>query len=604
VRGPRPPEKSPLMGRLFSCEDHILGMGAIIGTWYISGMQKLKPGPAPRDDDPDDGPELVVENGLRLPEPLDHRIGGVWLRTTANNVTEGYDLLLSVSFGKERVVLKGNGYELEVDFSLTSADIELKPLGCSMSVIEDSDRAEDGKTTIHDQTSRETRWAVAGKLDASGSTDGNVAAQGGIGLQYETKGMSKSTTSRKMEKLDWGRTGPNTIKVGTTGHVLDGVMVSEFKGWRVVPASTKTISAVVAYLKVRENWIKFENLKHVASPSRFSEKLRRFLTAADARQRRCFEILLAHLAQSGLNQHQGGKAATIAMHALVVRPEQSIATALPMGPNRSEIAIDGGQLDEFLSAEDGREVSALIALGVKPELINAISEEHKTPVKRRRGEVYIPNSNPVSTIKAIEEIYAEGGSMMVQMLGHPETLRDLRGLKLVETKAGWVTLIGNGRNAEMMLRRAVTAQESIKIARAVLTINSRATYLEVSEAVSIELGKKWPSDSTKQRKGNAIMRWLAWLEPHLFDAEVSSYAASRVAYATSKKVERGHPTTVRTANEPELRKLVAEGMNKAQLARHFKMSPATISNWMKEFGLKKVSAAELRKRKAEQAQKS
>jgi hypothetical protein len=239
-----------------------------------------------------------------------------------------------------------------------------------------------------------------------------------------------------MEKLDWGRTGPNTIKVGPTGHVLDGVMVSEFKGWRVVPASTKTISAVVAYLKVRENWIKFENLKHVASPARFSEKLRRLLTAADARQRRCFEILLAHLAQSGLNRHQDGKAATIAMHALVVRPEQSIATALPTGPNRSEIAIDGGQLDEFLSAEDGREVSALIALGVKPEMINAVSEEDDAPVKRRRGEVYIPNSNPVSTIRAIEEIYAEGGSMMVQMLGHPETLRDLRALKLAETNAG------------------------------------------------------------------------------------------------------------------------------------------------------------------------
>jgi hypothetical protein len=568
----------------------------------MPGMQKLKPAPAARDEDPDDGPELVVEKGLRLPEPLDHRIGGVWLRTTANNVTEGYDLLLSASFGKERVVLKGNGYELEVDFSLTSADIELKPLGCSMSVIEDGDRAEDGKTTIHNQTSRETRWAAGGKLEASGSTDANAAAQGRIGLLYETKGTSKSTTSRKVEKLDWGRTGPNTIKVGPTGQALDGVIVSELKGWRVVPASTKTISAVVAYLKVRENWIKFENLKHVASPARFSEKLRRFLTAADARQRRCFEILLAHLAQSGLNRHQDGKAATIAMHALVVRPEQSIATALPTGPNRSEIAIDGGQLDEFLSAGDGREVSALIALGVKPELINAVSEEDEAPVKRRRGEVYIPNSNPVSTIRAIEEIYAEGGSKMVQMLGHPETLRDLRGLKLAETKAGWVTLTGNGRNAEMMLRRAVTAQESIKIARAVLTINSRATYLDVSEAVSIELGKKWPSDATKRRKGNAIMRWLAWLEPHLFDTEVSSYVASRVAYATSKKVERGHPTTVRTANKPELRKLVAEGMNKAQLARHFKMSPATISNWMKEFGLKKVSAAELRKRKAKQAQ--
>jgi hypothetical protein len=226
---------------------------------------------SPSDDD--ERLELVIEQGLRLPEPLDHRIGGLWLRTTANNVTEGYDLLLSASFGQERVTLKGNGYEIEVDFSLTAADLELKPYACSIFVIEEGDRSEDSKTTIHDHTSHESSWNAHTGGNLSGSTSGHASGSAKLGGQYGAKGTTKSTSSRKVEKLDWGRTGPNTIKVGPTGHMLDGLMISEFKGWRVVPHSTTKVSAVVAYLKVRENWIKCDNLRHIASPAKFTEKL-------------------------------------------------------------------------------------------------------------------------------------------------------------------------------------------------------------------------------------------------------------------------------------------------------------------------------------------
>jgi DNA-binding CsgD family transcriptional regulator len=550
---------------------------------------------AMRHDEPEDGPELVVENDLHLPEPLDHRIGGVWLRTTANNVTEGYDLLLSAAFGKERVVLKGNGYEIEVDFSLTSADLELRPLACSMAVIEEGDRSEDSKTTIHDQSSRETSWRADAKFHGSASTRETATAGASLGAEYHTMGMSKTTTSRKTEKLDWGRTGPNTLRIGPTTQALDGLMISEFKGWRVTPASTKTMSAVVAYLKVRENWIKFENISHITSPARFSEKLRRFLSTDDARRRRCFEILLAHLAQSGLNRHQEGKAATIAMHALVVRPEQSIATALPTGPNRSEIAIDGGQLDEFLAAEDGRELSALIALGVRLDMMEDVSEQEDAPMKRGRGQVFIPDSNPISAVSALNQLRESDGVIPIAEFQYPETLRDLRSLKLIKTGSGKVELLGKGHDVELMLRRALTVMDTMKVARAVVTINPQATYREVSEAVSAELGKKWPSDSTKKRKGNGILRWMAWLEPHLFDTEGSSYAASRVAYARSHEVERGAPTARRTASEYELRRLVAEGKNKAEMGRHLNVSPATISNWMREFGLKRLTKAALKR---------
>src|SRR6185369_15018036 len=103
----------------------------------------------------------------------------------------------------------------------------------------------------------------------------------------------------------------------------------------------------------------------------------------------------------------GRAGATIAMHALVVRPEQVMATSLPSGPNRSEIAIDGTQLDEFLSVEDGREVSALIGLGVKAEMITEVAERDDAP-KSRREKVFVPDSSPTHALEVLKQIPKEG----------------------------------------------------------------------------------------------------------------------------------------------------------------------------------------------------
>src|SRR5262245_31813927 len=88
--------------------------------------------------EPDD--ELIVDNDIRNPRPLDHRIASVWLRTPTNNPTDGYDLLLSASFGKERVTLEGDGFVIDTDFSLITADIELKFVKCSATLMEEEAR--------------------------------------------------------------------------------------------------------------------------------------------------------------------------------------------------------------------------------------------------------------------------------------------------------------------------------------------------------------------------------------------------------------------------------------------------------------------------------
>ena len=58
---------------------------------------------------PEEAPELVVDREFRSPRPLDRNISTVSLKTPTNNVTEGYDLQLSATFGKERITLVSRG---------------------------------------------------------------------------------------------------------------------------------------------------------------------------------------------------------------------------------------------------------------------------------------------------------------------------------------------------------------------------------------------------------------------------------------------------------------------------------------------------------------
>jgi hypothetical protein len=70
--------------------------------------------------------------------------------------------------------------------------------------------------------------------------------------------------------------------------------------------------------------------------------------------------------------------------------------------------------------------------------------------------------------------------------------------------------------------------ECIKVARAVMTVNPGAKAVEIADAVSLELGKNWMNEGTKRRNGNAIKRWLIWLEPHVLDPDESIDAAARL----------------------------------------------------------------------------
>jgi len=269
-----------------------------------------------------------------------------------------------------------------------------------------------------------------------------------------------------------------------------------------------------------------------------------------------------------------------------VRPSEEHASSLPTGRSRNEIDINGDLLVRFLRSDEGHEASALIGLGVKPEMIRPVAEGDER--KSTRGKFFVPDSSPAHALAVLTQIQEQGAVARSEIL-HPTTLHDLRALKLISTDENDDIVLSNPSrlaDPKFLLQRGVSAMECIKVARTVLLFNPDAGATEISDAVSLELGKVWELRATKLRNGNAIRRWTVWLEPYLLNPDSSSEAAAQVAYSRAKKVTKGRPSSLRKALAKDLRRLVGEGKTPAEIADIFNLSRQTIYQWKKRARLK------------------
>jgi hypothetical protein len=157
--------------------------------------------------------------------------------------------------------------------------------------------------------------------------------------------------------------------------------------------------------------------------------------------------------------------------------------------------------------------------------------------------------------------------------------------ELTSRNLGRLELVSNSLVAtpEMLMRRAVSAMECIKVARAVMTINPGAKAVEIADAVSLELGKNWTNEGTKRRNGNAIKRWLIWLEPHVLDPDESVDAAARLTMVGKSIV--GRPS-LRGSVKERFMKMVEMDMSTAEIAEAFNVTRQTIYVWLRQYGLR------------------
>lgn len=431
---------------------------------------------------------------------------------------------------------------------------------------------------------------MTGNVVANGGigSDGALHGEGRVGVHSEKSLTTASVAERRVTQHDWRRLGPATLQVGPTGKMLEGALITDFAGWRVKPASTSEASGVIARIKVRENWINFDDVEVRRTPANFVQIVKDLWSPEKHQRRKYFELLLRHLAQTELRDHQEGGLATIAADAIVVRPLEERVVSINAGESRREIDIDRERLERFLQTEEGHEAGALIALGLQRDIIRSAEENQVEKPKPKRGTVFVPESAPPHAAALFKQIY-DRKSLPMSELVHPTSLKDLKTLGLVTRDRDGMVKLKDDRgslriNPDAILRRAVSEMPCIKLASAVLLINPDVSPTDVADAVALELGRDWPTHGTKLRNGNAIIRWTVWLEPHLLDTSRSSIAAARVTYATEPNVVKGRPG-LRKAAEPELRRLLAAGTSVAEVAKRLKVSVQTIYLWKQQLGL-------------------
>lgn len=386
----------------------------------------------PKADEP---PELIVDGDYRPPPPLDPRIASVWLRTMTNNPTEGYEVAVSAAFGKERIKLKAGEFELETEFSLMSANIELNFVKCEGTLLRSSagGQGEGWTTTRTEELNQAANRNVGGNVLVEGAagvqgTRGHAGVTGKVGGERSTS-IAASTHQQQVHG-EWNLIGPAAIRVGRSGKMLDGTVIADFAGWRVSPKRTDEASMVMASVVVREDWIKFENVEYLVGPPQWGQRLRDLLQLSGERQKRkeAFILLLRHLAQTELRRHQRGNEAVIAVSAINVKPASMHAVSVLAEQKRGEICIPSGPLETFLASEEGHEESTLVALGVDAALIPrrdmlAASEgQDINPRRPKRGDTFIPEGSPVLALDLLAALHMH--QSIPPLRGEPHAERD------------------------------------------------------------------------------------------------------------------------------------------------------------------------------------
>lgn len=447
-----------------------------------------------------------------------------------------------------------------------------------MPVIVEDEEHEEPRVTVKEQRNEQTKTSLAGGIDGSTSLTG-AHGKASASAKYEKTTSASTITQRQVvAERPWHRNGARSVQIGRLGGELIGPVMPDWKAYRVIP-EMGAVSSVAASLKVKQRSINFRDIKIMTAPRPWLEPLRQLLSPGEQKRKRAFEILLAHLTQSALADYQDGLSATIAYHKLVFKPYEPTPLSSDPGEERKAIIIDEVALEGYLKVEKGREASALLALGVAQEMVGSIDDEEIQP-RRTKGEYFIPDSAPLHALEVLRALTRKR-VMRRSELQYPT----LKGLKLVVVERGSeeVRLAdATMTNGDYLLQLAVAKADCIQIARTMLKLNPLASGLEIAEAVSYELKLGWNAKGTTRRNGNAILRWMLWLEPYVVDA-ASSNKSGQVAYAMENQVGKGRPAAYRRAMEKELRRLVAQKVPASEIARRFGVSTQTVYGWKRHY---------------------
>ena len=272
------------------------------------------------------------------------------------------------------------------------------------------------------------------------------------------------------------------------------------------------VSAVQARICVREQWINFEDPRLLKASPSWGEKLRDlFVKPKWKLKKELFLLLLRHLAQMELREHQGDEGhATIAVSTLVLRPSDNSFSLVPTEKGHLKINIPKEPLKQYLASADGHELAALVALGVRPEILGSYG------LARNQGasvNAYVPKSSPWAAVKVVQNIQM---SLRLSRESEP-ALQDLKSLGIVGHR-GTITPDYLNFEAKQAVLAAASKQETINVARDILRMSRGISAQEIVEAVQIQL-RLWdnvePRALEKDQIGLSLSNWATWVNAQI-----------------------------------------------------------------------------------------
>lgn len=270
--------------------------------------------------------ELIVDDTIEPPTPLDPAIASLYLKTSSNRLTEGYDLSVSTFFGSERVQLVGGDFSVNVEISIDRAEVDLDFVRCRPSLIESDDDQTSDERRIKQRLIAKSHHTGRGKFLLSGTATGNPEASGSGEVELEAGRSTASDISVERTRVNWKRIGPKTIIIGTVVGDLEGMELDDFVGWRVIPDNPTETSGVVAILSVREDWINFIKVHSDSFVGKIGQKAKSLFETNDKKRQQLFALLLRHLSAKGLSRPSNPHQAVLAVHPFVVKPDFNHAT--------------------------------------------------------------------------------------------------------------------------------------------------------------------------------------------------------------------------------------------------------------------------------------
>ncbi len=527
----------------------------------------------------DNSNELVVDDEVVSPSPLDPLIASLTLRTKTNNVTEGYDLSLSAFFGAERILLTGEDFSVEVDVSIAKAKIELDFIRCRPSALETNNEVFSDEWKIEQQLIGAHNKKRGVNMMLKAVVSNGLKGSGQAESDYESSKSNSAELKASRTIKNWQKVNKNTVVVGRGEGQLDGNEIYDFEGWKVIPDNSSEASGVRATLSVRENWINLIQIHSDSFMGSIGKKANDLLKTKDERSQQLFGFLLRHLAAKGLSKPNNPTEAILDVEYFVVRPDIENATSINSAPSTGSVFLDSTAIDEYLNSSPGAEVETLVSMGITHQDIREYTDKPK-----RKSGLFMGMSSPVAALDAYK-IICKRKSMPRSELEKSvkgRTAQDLTNLALIKTKNNMLYLSSDhDRDPEDVFRYAAARAPTVMTTRAILVNDPSASNMDVAEMLITKFGKKYSTDASKIRVGNTLMRWARWLEPHLIDPN-SVEGAKLKASALDKKYTLGPPSMATPENVAIVKAGLAAGDSIRNIAKKIGSSTQTITRWKKD----------------------